>query len=95
MKTKLSPAYQRQCVEHLLAYVESQASDMSATVREGCRQAVLSLAWIERRQELLRALDHLERQRPDLVDLFRVFPEATISDVREKHDNFCNGSGCE
>jgi hypothetical protein len=83
---------QRMCVEHLLAFAESQASEMSATVREGCRQAVLSLAWIERRAELIKALDRLERERPDLADVFRAWPDAQIVDVR---DMYFNGSGVD
>lgn len=92
MTDKRSLTYQRGCVEHLLAYVESQASDMSATVREGCRQAVLSLAWMERRQELLKSLDRLERERPELADIFKAFPGSEIVGVR---DMFFNGSGVE
>lgn len=91
MTEKLSLAMQRQCVEHLLALAESQASGMSATVKEGCRQAALSLAWLERRQELMKSLDRLERERPDLVDLFNAFPGAQIADVRP----FFNGSGID
>jgi hypothetical protein len=43
----------------------------------------------------LRALDRLERERPDLVDLFREFPGAEIADVRAMYPSFNNGSGVE
>lgn len=81
--------FQRQCIEHLIARAQTQASE---DVLEGARQAVRALAWVERRQELMKALDRLERERPDLVELFRVWPEARIVDVR---DTYNNGSGID
>lgn len=92
MSNTTSLAMQRQCVEHLLAFAESRAGDMSASVIEGCRQAVLSLAWIERRQDLIKALDRMERHRPDLAEIFKEFPNAEIVDVR---DMYFNGSGSD
>ena len=83
MTTKQSLAMQRQCVEHVVALAESQAGVVSASVREGCRQAALTLAWLERRQELMRALDRLERERPELVELLNAFRGSEIVDVRD------------
>ena len=83
---KYSLAQQRQAVEHLLALF----MEADSTITGAARQAVLTLAWLERRAELMRALDRLERERPDLVDLFREFPGAEIADVR---DMYFNGSG--
>jgi hypothetical protein len=31
----------------------------------------------------MKALDRLERERPELVDLFEAFPGSQIADVRE------------
>jgi hypothetical protein len=88
---KYSLAQQRQAVEHLLALFMQADS----TITGAARQAVLTLAWLERRAELMRALDRLERERPDLVDLFRAFPGAEIADVRAMYPMFNNGSGVE
>jgi hypothetical protein len=41
------------------------------------------LAWLERRSELMKALDRLERDRPELVELLNAFPGSEIVDVRE------------
>ena len=85
-----SLSFQRQCIEHLIALAATQASE---GVLEGARHGVLALAWVERRQELLRALDRLERERPDLAELFQAFPGAEIVDVRPLFEGFYNGSG--
>jgi hypothetical protein len=86
---KYSIAQQRQAVEHLLALFMQADS----TITGAARQAVLTLAWLERRAELIKALDRLERERPDLVDLFKEFPGAEIADVRAMYPMFNNGSG--
>jgi hypothetical protein len=83
---------QRGAVEHMIAAAESAGI---TTALEPARQAVLTLAWLERRRELMKALDRLERERPDLVDLFREFPGAQIADVRPMFPDFSNGSGVE
>ncbi len=78
---KYSLAMQRGAVEHMIAAAESAGV---TTAKEAARQAVLTLAWLERRQELVRALDRLERERPDLIELFEAFPGSEIADVRAK-----------
>jgi hypothetical protein len=89
---KYSIAQQRQAVEHLIAL---HRDDTPMTVVAAAKQLVLFAAWLERRAELLRALDRLERERPDLVDLFREFPGSQIADVRSMFPDFSNGSGVE
>jgi hypothetical protein len=79
-------------VEHMIAAAESAGI---TTAREAARQAVLTLTWLERRAELIKALDRLERERPDLVDLFREFPGAQIADVRPMFPAYQNGSGVD
>ena len=74
-----SLSFQRQCLEHLIALGATQVSD---DVLEGARRGVLTLAWVERRQELLRALVELDRRAPALADIFRQWPEARIEEVR-------------
>jgi hypothetical protein len=91
MSEKRSLAVQRACVEHLIALHPKEAS----SILDGARQAALTLAWLERHQELMRALDRLQRERPDLADLFRAFPGAEIADVRSMYPMFKNGSGAE
>ena len=87
---KYSITQQRQALEHLIAL-----NTYNETVTLAATQGVLTLAWLERRAELMKALDRLERQRPDLVDLFREFPGAEIADVRAMYPMFNNGSGVE
>ena len=89
-----SIAFQRQVVEHQAALAE-KGPNFGSGQAESLRQTALILAWLERRQELMKALDRLERERPDLVDLFREFPGAEIADVRAMYPMFNNGSGVE
>jgi hypothetical protein len=88
MKYSINQA--RQAIEHVThAYADE------GTIVEAAREGVRILAWLERRQELMKALDRLERERPDLVDLFREFPGAQITDVRPMFPAYNNGSGVE
>ncbi len=79
---EFSLSFQRQVVEHMAALIEKDQEHGRARF-ESLRQTALVLGWLERRSELMKALDRLERERPDLVDLFAAFPGATIADVRE------------
>jgi len=88
---KYSIARQRQAIEHLIARAGKEQIDL----HEPARQGALVLAWLERRQELMKALDRLERERPDLVDLLQKFPGAQIADVRPIYPAFNNGSGAD
>lgn len=79
MSEKRSLAFQRSCVEHLIALHR----DESDSILEGAKQAALTLAWMEKRGELLRELVRLEREAPDLSALLREMPDARIVDVRQ------------
>jgi hypothetical protein len=87
---KYSITQARQAIEHV-----TQAYADEGTIVEAAREGVRILAWLERRQELMRALDRLERERPDLVDLLNAFPGAQIADVRPMFPAYNNGSGVE
>ncbi len=76
-----SIAQSRQALEHALTDYERNFGEHK-TIIAAARAGILRLAWLERRAELLRALDRLERERPDLADLFEAFPGAQIADVR-------------
>ena len=76
---KHSLAQQRQAIEHLIALHGHEAN----TVATAAKQGALTLAWLERRSELVKALDRLERERPELVELLNAFPGSEIVDVRE------------
>jgi hypothetical protein len=91
---KYSIAQQRQAIEHL-AYLNDSADCKNESIVAAAQQGALTLAWLERHQELMRALDRLQRERPDLADLFREFPGAQIADVRPMFSDFNNGSGIE
>jgi len=83
-----SIALARQSIEHLIALYERDGP--MKNICDQAKHGALVLAWMERRQDLMKAVEHLDRQRPDLADLFRAFPGAEIVDVR---DTFHNGSG--
>jgi hypothetical protein len=84
-----SIAQARQAIEHLIAGYHDQGGN---SILDAAKQGCTILAWLERRQELVKAVERLYRERPDLVELFRTWPEAQIVDVR---DMFLNGSGIE
>jgi hypothetical protein len=82
-----SLSMQRQSIEHLLSVLESQGKrtksdrwqQMIETARYGCR----TLAWIERREDLIRKLVALEEAEPTLAEILRVFPHATLREFTE------------
>lgn len=76
-----SLAMQRQAIEDCLAFLEQSAPARRHLVdvaREGCR----TLAWLDKRQHLVRALHELDKQAPGLADLLEAFPGTRI-EVRE------------
>jgi hypothetical protein len=79
---KFSLAQQRQAIEHLLV-LQKRNNAWTDTIQEAAKQGALTLAWLERRSELMKALDRLERERPELVELLNAFPGSEIVDVRE------------
>lgn len=76
---KRSLAFQRQCVEHLIAL----AGDEHSTIVEGAKQAALTLGWFERREEMTRAVVALDEAEPGLASLFQAFPGARIAAIRD------------
>lgn len=87
-----SIALARKSIEHLIALYEANENGTNHSVCANAKHGAVILAWLERRQELMKALDRLERERPDLVDLLNAFPGAQIADVR---DSYHNGSGID
>lgn len=91
MSEKRSLAFQRSCVEHLIA-LHSDADD---SVIDGAKQAALSLAWFERHGELTKELVRLEKEAPHLAALLKEEPDARIVDVRTRRtdfDGYANGA---
>jgi hypothetical protein len=82
---KPSLSMQRQSIEHLLGVLESQGQrtksdrwqQMIETARHGCR----TLAWIERREDLIRKINALHEAEPTLAAILASFPDATLRDI--------------
>lgn len=80
MSDPRSLSYQRQCVEHLIALCTDKKG-MTGPIIEGAKQAARTIGWIEKRAELIREVDRLEREAPELADLLREFPGAHVARV--------------
>lgn len=83
MSERRSLAFMRQCVEHLIAL----HSDEDDTILDGAKQAALTIGWIERREDLIKMLETLRTDDPQLYDLFvhltSSFPGVQLSAVRD------------
>lgn len=83
--TTRSLTFQRSCIEHLVAL---HSKDVENTIIEGAKQAALTIGWIERQAEILRMLDTLRKERPDLFAIMSecasYFPGTKIADVPVK-----------
>lgn len=80
MSTSL--AMQRQSIEHCLAHLERISpglADVIAKAREGAR----TLAWLEKRQGLIKKIVALDRDEPALAALLVALPDAEIVRVSE------------
>lgn len=64
---------QRQAVEGLLAFAK-----VGSETELAARQAALTLAWIERRSELVKEVERLDREAPELLSVLKEFPGAKI-----------------
>lgn len=77
-----SLTFQRSCIEHLIAL---HSKDVENTIIQGAKQAALTIGWLERQAELLRMLDTLRKERPDLFAIMSEcaaqFPGSKIADV--------------
>jgi hypothetical protein len=77
----------QQSIEHLLSVLESQGKrkkddrwqQMIETARHGCR----TLAWIERREDLIRKIHALHEAEPMLASILASFPDATLRSLEE------------
>ncbi|MFM7010622.1 MAG: hypothetical protein ACKO0Z_15055 [Betaproteobacteria bacterium] len=80
--TTRSLSFQRSCIEHLIAL---HSKDVENTIIDGAKQAALTIGWIERQAEVLRMLDTLRKERPEIFGIMcevaRVFPGSQIADV--------------
>lgn len=80
----LSLSAQASSCRHLLSHAPS------AEIRSCVEQAIKTLEWIERREELIKMLEQLRKDNPELYNMFvyltRAFPGASISDIRATED---------
>ncbi len=75
-----SLANQRACVEHLIAL--HRRSVDADTILDGAKKAALTLAWLERRAELVREIARLDEAEPELARMLLEMPAMKIADVR-------------
>lgn len=70
---------QREALEECIAFAHGLVpKEKLALAQKGC----LSMAWLERRQELVRALYKLQQDAPEMAKLFEEFPGSEIKEVR-------------
>jgi hypothetical protein len=79
MKREISIALARQSIEHILA-----VCDASDEIKENVKHGCLVLAWLEKRSDLVKSIAALDKARPDLMEVLRVFPDAEITDILVK-----------
>ena len=67
-------------LRHLLTFANSDE------IRACAQQALQTLEWIERREDLIKMIEKLRNDNPGLYDTFvylsRTFPGMSISDIR-------------
>lgn len=67
-------------LRHLLTLAQSEE------IRACVEQAIKTLEWIARREELIKMLEQLRKDNPELYNMFvyltRAFPGASIADIR-------------
>lgn len=80
MSDPRSLAYQRQCVEHLIALCTAKRG-MSGPVIEGAKQAALTIGWVEKRAELIKEVERLNKEAPELAEILKEFPGSKIARV--------------
>lgn len=77
MSAVLSLTAQREAVERCLAALDGGPSVDRDTIL-AARKGVLTLAWFERRDELVRAVVKLDKAAPGLKAIFETFPGADL-----------------
>lgn len=78
--TKPTLSEQREAVEALICFAKD--ADIRPEIIDRARFGVLSLAWFERRQEIVKEVARLEQQAPELAAVLREFPGAQITGVK-------------
>ena len=72
---------QRTAVEELLYHAKGRIESGGAT-EAAVRAAILTLAWIERRAELGREVDRLDKAAPEILAVLKEFPEARLTGAK-------------
>ena len=75
----ISLSFQRQSIEHLIPACEKTDPQLVPALKA----AALTIGWIERRAELIREIDRLEREAPELAEILRTLPGTRIVDINE------------
>lgn len=78
--TRFTITQQRQAVEHVID--QFGAHSISDVTTDALKQAALTLALIERKVELYREIERLDREAPELLTVLKEFPAARIVGVR-------------
>lgn len=73
---------QREAVEALIFLATQDNAQPHGTMVAAARQAVLTLAWLERKENLVRELVRLEREAPDVARALVEWPGLQIAGVR-------------
>lgn len=71
---------QREAVETLICLAED--NDVRAGTVDDAKQAALTLAWLERKEALVRELVRIEREAPELARALVEWPGLKIAGVR-------------
>lgn len=80
--SKPSLADQREAVEALIFLATQDNAQPHGAMVAVARQAVLTLAWLERKENLIRELDRIERDAPEISAALKQWPGLQITGVR-------------
>lgn len=84
-----SLAQQRQAIEHCLAMLRTY-DRIDPTILEKAQAGCKTLAWLDKRQHLARALSELEKDAPGAAALAETFPDARVEFPRQRFDAIVN-----
>jgi len=79
---KSSLTQQREAVEALINLAIDNDNDARPNTIEDAKQAVLTLAWLERKESLVRELARIEREAPEIARALVEWPGLQIAGVR-------------
>ena len=71
-----SLAMRKQAIDHLIAH--GRSTGISETILEAAEDGADFLAWVVKREKLLRELERLERDRPGLCEALTAWPGADV-----------------